>query len=202
MYEREGKIDEKLAQTGPLAVAVPGEVAGLNVALKRFGSMKFATLAAPAIKLAREGYTLSPHMARDVTIAQEQLKQDPGFRTVFFKPDGSPLAAGDTVHHPNLALLIEALGDAPRDNFYHGPIAAQIATYLKAQGGLLTAADLAAYQPVWREPIHLGYRGYEMYTMPPPSSGGIVLRCSGCLRQAISAASASNPRPISLNSSR
>ncbi len=181
MYEREGKIDEKLAQTGALAIAVPGELAGLDVALKRFGSMKFAALAAPAIKLAREGYTLSPHMARDVTIAQEQLKQDPGFRAVFFKPDGSPLAAGDTVHHPNLALLMEALGDAPRDNFYHGHIAEQIAAYLKAQGGLLTAADLAAYQPVWREPIHLGYRGYEMYTMPPPSSGGVVLEMLGML---------------------
>jgi gamma-glutamyltranspeptidase / glutathione hydrolase len=181
MYEREGKIDEKLAQTGALAVAVPGELAGLDVALKRFGSMKFAVLAAPAIKLAREGYTLSPHMARDVTIAQEQLKQDPGFRAVFFRPDGSPLATGDTVHHPNLARLIEALGDAPRDNFYHGHIAEQIAAYLKAQGGLLTAADLAAYQPVWREPLHLGYRGYEMYTMPPPSSGGVVLEMLGML---------------------
>jgi gamma-glutamyltranspeptidase/glutathione hydrolase len=181
MYEREGKIDEKLAQTGALAVAVPGELAGLDVALKRFGSMKFASLAAPAIKLARAGYPLSPHMARDVILAQDQIKQDPGFRAVFFKPDGTPLVAGDTVHHPNLALLMEALGDAPRANFYHGHIAAQLVSYLTAQGGLLTTADLAAYQPVWREPIHLGYRGYEMYTMPPPSSGGIVLEMLGML---------------------
>ena len=181
MYEREGKIDEKLAQTGPLAVAVPGELAGLDVALKRFGSMKFASLAAPAIKLARDGYPLSPHMAHDVNVVQEQIKQDPGFRAVFFKPDGAPLVAGDTVRHQNLARLMEALGDAPRDKFYNGPIAEQIVAYLKAQGGLLTTADLAAYQPVWREPIHLGYRGYEMYTMPPPSSGGIVLEMLGML---------------------
>jgi gamma-glutamyltranspeptidase/glutathione hydrolase len=181
MYERDGKVDEKLAQNGPLAVAVPGEIAGLDAALKRFGTMKFATLAAPAIKLAHDGYVLSPHMAHDVSAVREQIKQDQGFRAVFFKPDGSPLGAGDIVHHQNLAHLIESLGDSPRENFYHGRIADQIAAYIKAHGGLITAADLAEYKPVWREPIHLGYRGYAMYTMPPPSSGGVVLEMLGML---------------------
>jgi gamma-glutamyltranspeptidase/glutathione hydrolase len=181
MYELGGKIDEKLAQAGPLAVAVPGELAGLDTALKRFGSMKFAALAAPAIKLAREGYRLSPHMARDLSIVQEQLKTDPGFRSVFFKSDGSPLVAGDIVHHGNLALLMESLGDAPRERFYHGKIAQQISSFIKARGGLLTSADLAAYQPVWRTPLELAYRGYDLYAMPPPSSGGIVLEMLGML---------------------
>jgi gamma-glutamyltranspeptidase / glutathione hydrolase len=184
MYFRDGKPDEELARTGPLAVAVPGEIAGLDAALRRFGTMKFSELAAPAIKLARDGFPLSPHMARDVDITAAKISQDPGFRAVFFNPDGTPLKPGNTVRASNLAALMQRLDDEPATHFYHGEVAGQIAAYMKEHGGLITTADFAAYHPVWREPIHLTYRGYEIYTMPPPSSGGVLLEIFGMLAPA------------------
>lgn len=179
MYIRNGKPEEELARTGPLAVAVPGEIAGLDAALRRFGTMRFSEVAAPAIKLARDGFPLSPHMAKDVSLTAETIARDPGFREVFFDANGAPLKAGDMVHDPNLAALMRRLGDDPVKDFYHGEVAGEIAAYMKEHGGLITAQDLAGYAPVWREPIHLTHRGYEVYTMPPPSSGGVVLEILG-----------------------
>jgi gamma-glutamyltranspeptidase/glutathione hydrolase len=181
MYFRGGKPDEALARTGALAVAVPGELAGLDAALRRFGTMKFSALATPAIKLARDGFPLSAHMERDVGFAAAQVKQDPGFRATFFNPDGTPHKAGDTIYAKDLANLMESLGNNPTREFYRGRIATAIANYMKAHGGIVTAEDLASYRPVWREPIQLGYRGYELYTIPPPSSGGVVLEMLGML---------------------
>ncbi|MGH7841308.1 MAG: gamma-glutamyltransferase family protein, partial [Candidatus Binataceae bacterium] len=111
----------------------------------------------------------------------DQTRKDPGLRAIFFKPDGAPLKAGDTVYAKNLATLMAKLGDDPVHEFYHGSVAATIANYVKTHGGLVTADDLAAYRPIWRAPIHLSYRGYEVYTMPPPSSGGVVLEILGML---------------------
>ncbi len=106
---------------------------------------------------------------------------DPAFQTVYFTIDGKPQAAGATIYNRDLAALIERLGDDPAANFYRGPVAQTIAAYVKQRGGIVTAADLAAYQPVWRDPIHLAYRNYDVYTMPPPSSGGVVLEILGML---------------------
>lgn len=181
MYFRNRKPDEDLARTGPLAVAVPGEIAGLDTALRRFGTMKFSTLAAPAIKLARDGFPLSSHMERDVGFASTEIKQDPGFRAMFFDADGTPRKAGNTIYAKDLATLMETLGDHPTHEFYYGKIAKTIASYMATHGGLVTARDLGSYRPVWREPIRLDYRGYDLYTMPPPSSGGVVLEMLGML---------------------
>src|SRR5579859_2255316 len=120
MYMRDGKPNEEIARTGVLSVAVPGEIAGLDAALRRFGTMKFSALAAPAIKLARDGFPLSDHMARDVIFSADQTKSDSGFGAMFFKPDGTPLKAGDTVYAKPLAALIESLGDHPAERFYRG----------------------------------------------------------------------------------
>jgi len=179
MYIRDGKPAEELARTGPLAVAVPGEIAGLDAALRRFGTMRFSEVAAPAIKLARSGFPLSPHMARDISLTAPAIAHDPGFRAVFFNAGGSPLKAGDTVYDRNLAVLMQRLGDEPVESFYHGEVAAEIAAYMKDRGGLLTAQDLAGYTPVWRDPIHLAHHNYDVYSMPPPSSGGVVLEILG-----------------------
>jgi gamma-glutamyltranspeptidase / glutathione hydrolase len=179
MYLRDGKPDEDLARNGPLAVAVPGEIAGLEAALQRFGTMSFSQVAVPAIRLARGGFPLSPHMARDVSLTADEITKDPGFHAVFFNGKGAPLKAGDTTYNRNLATLMEHLGDHPAQSFYHGDVAAQIAAYMKEHAGLVTAQDLAGYTAIWRKPIHLGHDGYELYTMPPPSSGGVVLEVLG-----------------------
>jgi gamma-glutamyltranspeptidase/glutathione hydrolase len=175
MYVRNGAPDEELARSGPLAVAVPGEPAGLNAALRRFGTVKFSVLAAPAIKLARDGFPITPHMAEDIGLTAGKIAQDAGFREVFFDPAGAPLQAGATAHNRGLATLLEGLDNDLVDRFYHGKVARRIVDYVKQRGGLLTLADFGDYRPVWREPISASYRGYQIYTMPPPSSGGVVL---------------------------
>jgi len=175
MYVQNGKPDEELARSGPLAVAVPGELAGLDAALRRFGTMKFSALATPAIKLARDGFPITPHMADDIGLTAGKISRDPRFRLVFFDDAGAPLKAGAIAHNRKLAALLEGLGNEPVKDFYRGAVARQIADYLKRRGGLLTVSDLADYRPVWRAPVSIGYRGYQIYTMPPPSSGGVVL---------------------------
>ena len=181
MYLRNGKPDEELARVGALAVAVPGELAGLEAARRRFGTMKFSALAAPAIRLAISGFPLNPHMAHEIPMVAPIISADPGFRAIYFKPDGAPFHADAILRNPDLGEFIQRLGDDPVERFYHGAIAAKIADFVKARGGILTAQDLAAYRPVWRDPIHLSYDGYEVYTMPPPSSAGVVLEILGML---------------------
>jgi gamma-glutamyltranspeptidase/glutathione hydrolase len=181
MYLRNGKPDEELARDGVLAVGVPGELAGIDAALTRFGTMKFQQIAAPAEKLADGGFAASPHLAGEIAELAPKLKNDPGLGQVFLKPDGSAPKAGDTIVEKNLAATLRRLGDDPVANFYHGEVATALAAFMKAHGGLVSADDLANYHPVWREPIHRRYQGYEVYAMPPPSSGGVVLEMLGAL---------------------
>ncbi len=181
MYVRNGKTDEELARSGPLAVAVPGELAGLDAALKRFGTMKFSTVAAPAIRLAEQGFPATPHLVQDIARTMAQVAADPGLKATYLTPAGAPPRAGDILHEKALGATLRALGDDPAARFYHGAIARTIAGWMKAHGGLVTAGDLAQYHPVWRAPLHRGYRSYEVWTMPPPSSGGVVLEILGML---------------------
>jgi gamma-glutamyltranspeptidase/glutathione hydrolase len=103
---------------------------------------------------------------------------------VYFTTDGKPQSVGATIYNRDLAKLMQRLGDDPVANFYREPIADTIAAFIKNNGGIMTAADLSSYRPVWREPIHLAYRDYDLYTMPPPSSGGVVLEILGMLSSA------------------
>ncbi|MGA7871934.1 MAG: gamma-glutamyltransferase [Candidatus Binatus sp.] len=181
MYVRNGKPDEDLARDGILAVGVPGEIAGINAALRRFGTMKFQQIAAPAEKLAGGGFTVSPHLAGEIARLAPKLKDDPGLSQVFLKPDGSAPKAGDTIVEKNLAATLKGLGDDPVANFYHGEVATALVAFMKAHGGLIGTTDLANYRPVWADPIRRRYEGYEVYAMPPPSSGGVVLEMLGAL---------------------
>jgi gamma-glutamyltranspeptidase / glutathione hydrolase len=181
MFLRNGKADETLAQNGVLAVAVPGEIAGIDAALRRLGTMKFSQVAAPAIKLADDGFPVSPHLAGEIATMAAKLKDDPGLREVFLKPDGSAPKAGDTIVEKKLAATLKALDDDPAAKFYHGEIGAAIAGFMKEHGGLIGTSDLTNYRPVWRNPIHRHYEGYDVFTMPPPSSGGVVLEMLGVL---------------------
>ena len=181
MFLRNGKPVPELSQNGVLAAGVPGEIAGIDAALRRFGTMKFQQIAAPAVKLADGGFAVTPHLAGEIAFMAPKLKDDPGLREVFLKPDGSPAAAGDTIYEKKLAATLKRLGDDPVANFYHGDVAAQIAAFMKEHHGLIGSDDLASYRPQWRNPIRCAYRGYEVYAMPPPSSGGVVLEMLGAL---------------------
>ncbi len=181
MFFHDGKPDEEMARNGGLAVAVPGEVAGLDAALSRFGTMKFQQVAAPAIRLARDGHPIGEHMARGIAYMAPQISEDPGLKSVFLKADGSAPKIGDLIFQKKLAATLISLGNHPADKFYHGKLASQLSAFIQAHGGIISTADFAAYQPVWREPLHRAYLGEEVYVMPPPSSGGVVLEMLGML---------------------
>ncbi|HEY2663035.1 MAG TPA: gamma-glutamyltransferase, partial [Candidatus Binataceae bacterium] len=175
MFIRDGKPDDELLRTGPLAVAVPGEIAGIAQALKRFGTWRFPAVAQPAIDLARDGFPCGAHLAHEIAQTAEGLRTDQGLKAIFLNPDGSPRKEGQTIINQQLAATLEHLADTPAQSFYHGPIADAIAAYMHTQGGLITTADLADYKVEWLQPLEGTYRGYNVYTMPPPSSGGGIL---------------------------
>jgi gamma-glutamyltranspeptidase / glutathione hydrolase len=181
MYLRGGKADEELARKGPLSIGVPGDIAGLAAALHRFGTMKFQQVAAPTIKLARDGFALTPHLAHEIAWASSSIKRDPALASTFLKPDGTAPAVSALIYNKKLAETLEGLGNDPVEKFYHGEIAKELAKFVEAQGGILSEEDFKEYSAVWRKPLHRAYRGYEVYAMPPPSSGGVVLEMLGML---------------------
>jgi gamma-glutamyltranspeptidase / glutathione hydrolase len=194
MYVRNGKIDEELARTGPLAVAVPGEIAGLDAAIRRFGTMKFSAVAAPAIRLAEQGFPVTEHLVDDITRTMAQISADPGLKATYLTSTGAAPKPGDILHEKALGATLRSLGDDPVTRYYHGEIARALNQWMKARGGLVSAEDLAQYKPVWRTPLHRAYRGCEVWTMPPPSSGGVVLEILGMLAGApVSGLGANSP---------
>ena len=173
MYlDAQGNVVPKLSTLGYKAIGVPGSVAGLVYAQKHFGKLTLAQDMAPAIRLATEGYVLSAEEAASFQRATN-LPQFPESRRIFQR-DGNFLAAGNTFKQPDLAKTLERIASNP-DDFYRGAMAKQLAASVQAHGGLLTEADLAAYTVVDRKPLVGSYKGYEVITSPPPSSGGIVL---------------------------
>ena len=154
------------------AVGVPGTVAGLEYALSHYGTMKRAELVAPAVKLAQNGFPVGETLAGMFVAEREHLGAWDGTRKVFFH-DGKLPVTGDILRNPDLARSLALIGrDGPKA-FYDGPIGAAIVAEAKAHGGLITATDLKNYKVVERAPVRGNYRGYEIVSMPPPSSGGV-----------------------------
>jgi gamma-glutamyltranspeptidase / glutathione hydrolase len=175
MFVRDGHAVPELSLTSGLAVAVPGEVAGLFAVLRRFGSLPFAVVAAPAIAYARDGFPIEAHLADAIVHQLAAIQARPALAAILLHPDGTPLRAGDTLRQPDLAETLQEIADNGPDAFYRGPIAAAVIDAVHGAGGVMTLADLAAYRPVWRVPLETNFAGYQVYGMPPPSSGGGVL---------------------------
>jgi gamma-glutamyltranspeptidase/glutathione hydrolase len=174
MYlDDEGKVDKQRARFSHLSVGVPGAVAGLAMALEKFGTMSLAEVMAPAIALARNGITVNPHMSRALHARRKRLTRNPATARVFFNPDGTAPAPGARLVQSDLAWSLTRISEKGPDAFYRGEIAERIAADMAANGGLITMQDLKNYRAVVREPVHGTYRGYEIYSMPPPSSGGV-----------------------------
>jgi len=156
---------------GYRAIGVPGSVAGLVYAERKFGKLTVAQVMAPAIRLARQGFALSPRDARQ--LRDPSLAAFPETHRIFQR-DGHYHLAGDTFKQPELARTLERIAADP-DGFYRGALARELTASIQKGGGLITAKDLAAYEVKEREPVHGSYRGYEIIAAPPPSSGGIAL---------------------------
>jgi gamma-glutamyltranspeptidase/glutathione hydrolase len=172
MYlDAKGNVIPKMSTQGAKASGVPGTVKGLAYAEKQYGRLGLAKVMQPAIKLARDGYVLTAPEARSLQFAL--LAQNPESYRIFQR-NGKYYEAGETFKQPELAKTLERIAASP-DDFYTGKLAAEIAAFEKAHDGLITAADLAAYQVKERTPLVGHYHGLEVLTSPPPSSGGIVL---------------------------
>ena len=175
--DAQGNADPQKSRDSALAIGVPGTVEGLAFAARRYGSGRFtlADLIAPALKLARDGMPVTDDIADMSANELARLKRWPSSAKIFLKPDGTVLALGDSLVQSDLAHTLEAIAkDGPRA-FYDGPIAATIAAAVKEAGGVMTADDLKSYTAFERTPVRGTYRGYDIVSMPPPSSGGVEL---------------------------
>ncbi len=162
------------ALIGHRAAGVPGAVAGLWTMHQRFGRLPWRALVAPALALARDGHEVDSARAGAIAGSRERLARFPASAAIFL-PEGRPIAAGTLWRQPDLARTLERIADSGMAGFYSGRTADLIVDEMRRGGGLITHADLAAYQAVWREPIRIPYRGWTIWSMPPSSSGGVTM---------------------------
>ena len=172
---KNGEVDVERARHSIYSCGVPGTVAGLSLALEKYGTMSLKETLAPAIKLAEDGFVVSAELRKSLLEAKERMKKSSESMGVFFKNNGEPPREGEILRQKNLAWSLKEISKKGSKAFYRGAIAKKITAYMKHKGGLLTKRDLASYEAVTREPVTGSYRGYQIYSMPPPSSGGVHL---------------------------
>jgi gamma-glutamyltranspeptidase / glutathione hydrolase len=173
----DGKPDIARSRDSALSIGVPGTVAGLALALEKYGSGQFtlADLLKPAIALARGGFVIADDMADTLPGIRGRLARWPAAARIFSRADGTSLREGDTLVQADLAATLSAISAQGPRGFYEGPVAEKLAAGVREAGGIMTSDDLKSYQPVIRAPVRGNYRGYDIISMPPPSSGGVVL---------------------------
>lgn len=171
--DKTGQALSKNSLEGPLAAGIPGTVAGMYELHQRHGTLPWGSLVQPAIDLARHGWVLTQQEAQQLQKYQTDLQR--------LNPTNCYLCAehafepGDTLYNEALALTLERIRDAGAAGFYQGPSAAHLVAFMEAKGGLITASDLQNYQAIWRTPLQADYKDYQIFSMGPPSSGGVVL---------------------------
>lgn len=173
MYlDEKGEVIKDASTIGYLAAGVPGTVKGMSAMLDRYGTMKLSDLIQPAIKLAEKGFLINDRQEQTMLGSKDIFKKFPSSSKYFLKKDGSTYKSGDLFVQKDLAQTLKLIAKEGPDAFYKGKIADLIAADMAKQGGIITKEDLAAYEAIWRKPIEGTYRGYNIISMPPPSSGG------------------------------
>jgi len=173
MYlDKDGNVIPNASVEGYLAAGVPGTVAGLSAMLNRYGSKNLATLIQPAINYAENGFNVTARQAETFNEYAPRLKKFASSKQYFLKSDGSNYKEGEVFVQKDLAKTLRLIAQKGPDAFYKGEIAELIAKDMSANGGIITKEDLAKYKPIWREPVKGTYRGYDIISMSPPSSGG------------------------------
>jgi gamma-glutamyltranspeptidase/glutathione hydrolase len=170
-----GEVDPQKTRFSHLAVGVPGTVSGLILALEKYGTISLERALQPAIELAENGFPVDEDLRVSLRFAKKQMQASPASREIFYKQNGSPYEVGDILVQKDLAESLKQIAQEGKDAFYRGEIADRIVDEMEANNGLITKEDLAKYKPVIRQPIRGNYRGYQIYSMPPPSSGGVHL---------------------------
>jgi len=174
MFLRDGKYDTDLHHNSHLSVGVPGTVAGLHLAWQRHGRLPWRRLVAPATSLAREGFVVTDGLARSLRGELDRFQRYPASLAQFTKR-GAPYETGDVLRQPDLARTLERIASQGPAGFYAGDVARLIETEMASRGGLITREDLLAYRAIERAPVRGTYRGYDVVSVPPPSSGGVAL---------------------------
>ena len=170
--DKDGKVDTSLSRGSHLSAGVPGTVAGLTTALKKYGTISLKEALAPAIDLAENGFTVTTRISDAVKKGYNRLKRWNSSRKIFLKSDGSFYEPGERFVQKDLAKTLRKIAEGGASAFYDGEISALIVKEMKEGGGIISRADLRAYRPVIRKPVKGTYRGYDIYSMSPPSSGG------------------------------
>jgi len=171
--DKEGNADSQLSRYSHLAAGVPGTVAGLALALETYGTISLKEAMAPAIKLAEEGFVVTPRFSDGLKDKQEMLKKWDSSSKIFYKPDGSFYEPGELFVQKDLAATLKRIAEQGAQEFYVGKTAELLVAEMAKYGGLITMEDMKNYAPTMRTPVHGQYRGYDIYSMSPPSSGGV-----------------------------
>jgi len=168
----DGNADPNLSRYSHISSGVPGTVAGLAMALEKYGTISLAESLAPAIELAEKGFVVTPRFSKGVKSKQDMLFKFEAGKKKFLKPDGSFYEPGDVYIQTDLAETLKRIAENGIKGFYEGKTAELIVAEMKKGNGLITLDDLKNYEPQIRKPVHGTYRGYDIYSMSPPSSGG------------------------------
>lgn len=171
--DENGKPDKNRSRFSHLASGVPGTVAGFTLALDKYGTMTLAECLEPAIRLARDGFKVTHRFSSQIRNAEERLKKWKSSSDIFFKQDADYYKPGDIFIQKDLARTLTAIAEKGSDGFYAGKTAELIVREMKEHNGLITKKDLINYKPIIKKPVKGRYRGYTIYSMPPPSSGGV-----------------------------
>lgn len=173
MFVINGKVDDEASKTGPLASGVPGALKAYDLVLRKYGRLKLADLLLPAADLAEKGFAIDEVYERKLAGVADKVAKFPASAAVLLKADGSPLKKGDTLVQKDLAKTYRAIAEHGIDWFYNGEFAEKTAAWMSENKGIMTKQDFANYVAKSREPLRFTYRGYELISMPPPSSGGL-----------------------------
>jgi gamma-glutamyltranspeptidase/glutathione hydrolase len=175
-YKSKGGIPD----SGALSISVPGAVGGAALAVKKYGTRPLGDVLAPAIEIAEQGFPITESLARGLAGSKDKLAKWPSTTKIWFK-DGNPLQTGDVLVNPALARTLRTIAAQGADPFYRGEIAKTTAAYLKANGGIITEADLRSYEPFEDTPVRTTYRGTDVYECPPNSQGFVMLEALNIL---------------------
>lgn len=170
--DKDGNADSNVSRYTHLAAGVPGTVAGLAMALEQYGTISLKEAIAPAIKLASEGFIVTPRFSNGLKQKEEMLKKWPSSKKIFYKADGSYYEPGDLFIQKDLAATLSRISENGIKEFYEGKTAELLVAEMAKHGGLISMEDMKNYTPGFRTPVHGTYRGYDIYSMSPPSSGG------------------------------
>ncbi|AZG35936.1 gamma-glutamyltransferase [Shewanella psychromarinicola] len=171
--DEQGNAVDKLSREHGLAVGVPGTVMGMELALTQYGTMSMKQVIAPAMKLAIDGISVTSDLSNSLSGLKSRITQWPSSAEIFYHGDGSNYQVNEIFKQPELAHSLSLIAEKGSKGFYQGETAEKIVTAVTNAGGMMSLTDLANYKVVEREPVRGHYRGYEVVSMPPPSSGGI-----------------------------